>query len=118
MFTLLKRHFLPLVHIKASRLGGPLQRLNFVHFGQCVFWDPPMLTPFLVSPLLISESSPVPKYGDQGERDTGACGNQLGLPACHPHHHPPVPDAGGEELVNECAQPQGFCFQWMTPEWL
>ena len=95
---------------------GPLPRLTFVHFAQCIFWDPLLLTPFLVSPLLISESSPVPKHGNQGEGETGACGNQLGLPSRHPHHHPPVPDAGGEELVAERAQPQGFYFQWMTPE--
>ena len=95
---------------------GPFPRLTFVHFAQRVFWDPPLLTPFPVSPLLISESSPVPKHGDQGEGETGACGNQLGLPSRHPHHHPPVPDAGGEELVAECAQPRGFYFQWMTPE--
>ena len=95
---------------------GPLPRLTFVHFAQCIFWDPLLLTPFPVSPLLISESSPVPKHGNQGEGETGACGNQLGLPSRHPHHHPPVPDAGGEELVAERAQPQGFYFQWMTPE--
>lgn len=53
------------------------------------------------------------------EKETlGACGNQLGLPHVTHITIPPVPDAGGEELVDECAQPQGFCFQWMTPEWL
>lgn len=50
----------------------------------------------------ISESSSVPEHGYQGERETGACGNQLCLPSRHPHHYPKVPDAGGERPSEEC----------------
>lgn len=55
-------------------------------------------------PLLVSESSSVPEHGYQGEREAGPRGNQLCLSARHPHHHPKVPDVGGEwPLREECS---------------
>ena len=73
----------------------------FVSPVQRVLENHPLLTQFLVSPLLISESSPVPKHGYQGEGETGARGNQLSLSPRHPHHNPTVPHVGGEKAITK-----------------
>lgn len=72
---------------------------GFTNLVQRDFGNHQLLTQFLVSPLLISESSPVSKHGHQGEGEARTRRDQLGLSPRHSHHYPTVPDAGGKKPI-------------------
>lgn len=46
--------------------------------------------------MVFAEGAAFPEHGDEGEGEAGTGGDELSVPSRHPHHHPPLPHAGGE----------------------